>query len=158
MLHGVRDGTTRFVLNKQVAFVGKVSFLDGPAALGGIEVTVRGRRHPEGHRFPGGEHGGGPVMIAVSSPAFSVMEFPQALEMVAEHFQAWEVVAEGRHDLQAIEKQFLELDSLLRPGVLRPRPHERHQHRLPQPQDARGGDEGAARPPWGPAIAWAWTS
>ena len=41
MLRGVRDGSTRFVLNKQVAFVGKVSFLDEPAALGGIEVTVQ---------------------------------------------------------------------------------------------------------------------
>lgn len=41
MLHGVRDGSTRFTLNKQVAFVGKVSFLDGPVALGGIEVEVR---------------------------------------------------------------------------------------------------------------------
>jgi predicted RNA binding protein with dsRBD fold (UPF0201 family) len=36
----MRGNTTRFVLNKQVAFVGKVSFLDEPAALGGIEVTI----------------------------------------------------------------------------------------------------------------------
>jgi sugar phosphate isomerase/epimerase len=48
-------------------------------------------------------------MIAVSSPAFSVMEFPTVLEMIAREFDAWEVVAEGRHDLRAIEKQFLEL-------------------------------------------------
>jgi predicted RNA binding protein with dsRBD fold (UPF0201 family) len=40
MLRGVRGNSTSFVLNKQVAFVGKVSFLDEPAALGGIEVTV----------------------------------------------------------------------------------------------------------------------
>jgi sugar phosphate isomerase/epimerase len=48
-------------------------------------------------------------MIAVSSPAFSVLEFSQALETIARDFQAWEVVAEGRHDLKEIEKQFLEL-------------------------------------------------
>jgi sugar phosphate isomerase/epimerase len=48
-------------------------------------------------------------MIAVSSPAFSVLEFPQALETIAGEFEAWEVVAEGRHDLRDIEKQFLEL-------------------------------------------------
>jgi len=41
MLRGVGDNSTRFTLNKQVAFVGKVSFLDEPAALGGIEVTVQ---------------------------------------------------------------------------------------------------------------------
>jgi sugar phosphate isomerase/epimerase len=48
-------------------------------------------------------------MIAVSSPAFSVMEFPDALDVIAKRFQAWEVVAEGRHDLRDIEKLFLEL-------------------------------------------------
>jgi predicted RNA binding protein with dsRBD fold (UPF0201 family) len=41
MLRGMSDGGTRFTLNKQVAFVGKVSFLDEPAALGGIDVTVK---------------------------------------------------------------------------------------------------------------------
>ncbi len=40
MLRGMKDGSTWFMLNKQVAFVGKVSFLDGPVALGGIEVTI----------------------------------------------------------------------------------------------------------------------
>ena len=40
MLRGLRGPSTTFLLNKQVAFVGKVSFLDGPVALGGIEVTV----------------------------------------------------------------------------------------------------------------------
>jgi len=48
-------------------------------------------------------------MIAASSPAFSAMPFPQVLETIASNFQAWEVVAEGRHDLRAIEKEFLEL-------------------------------------------------
>lgn len=40
MLRGVQGSTTRFVLNKQAALMGKVSFLDGPVALGGIEVTI----------------------------------------------------------------------------------------------------------------------
>ncbi|MDW5561625.1 MAG: sugar phosphate isomerase/epimerase family protein [Methanomassiliicoccus sp.] len=48
-------------------------------------------------------------MIAVSSPAFSAMPFAQALETIASSFRAWEVVAEGRHDLREIEKDFLAL-------------------------------------------------
>jgi sugar phosphate isomerase/epimerase len=50
-------------------------------------------------------------MIAVSSPAFSVIPFAQAIEMVAKDFRAWEVVAEGAHDLRTIEKEFLDLTS-----------------------------------------------
>jgi sugar phosphate isomerase/epimerase len=48
-------------------------------------------------------------MIAASSPAFSALPFPKVLETIASSFQAWEVVAEGRHDLREIEKDFLEL-------------------------------------------------
>jgi predicted RNA binding protein with dsRBD fold (UPF0201 family) len=40
MLQGVRGNTTRFTLNKQAAFMGKVSFVEGTVALGGIEVSV----------------------------------------------------------------------------------------------------------------------
>jgi uncharacterized protein len=40
LLRGIREGRTRFMLNKQVALVGKVSFLDDTVALGGIEVTI----------------------------------------------------------------------------------------------------------------------
>jgi predicted RNA binding protein with dsRBD fold (UPF0201 family) len=40
MLRGRSPRTTRFTLNKQVAYIGKVSFLDGPVALGGIEVVI----------------------------------------------------------------------------------------------------------------------
>jgi predicted RNA binding protein with dsRBD fold (UPF0201 family) len=40
MLRGSTGRRTRFLLNKQVAFVGKVSFLEGRTALGGMEVTV----------------------------------------------------------------------------------------------------------------------
>lgn len=40
MLRGVQGSATRFMLNKQAALMGKASFLDGPVALGGIEVTV----------------------------------------------------------------------------------------------------------------------
>jgi sugar phosphate isomerase/epimerase len=48
-------------------------------------------------------------MISVSSPAFSVMEFPDALETIAKRFQAWEVVAEGRHDLREVEGKLAQL-------------------------------------------------
>lgn len=48
-------------------------------------------------------------MIAVSSPAFSVLAFPEALERIARDFEAWEVVGEGRHALPAIEREFLEV-------------------------------------------------
>jgi sugar phosphate isomerase/epimerase len=47
-------------------------------------------------------------MISVSSPAFSLMPFDQAIETVAKNFRAWEIVAEGRHRLEDIEKRFLE--------------------------------------------------
>jgi uncharacterized protein len=40
MLCGREGGRTVFQLNKQVALVGKVSFLDHPVALGSIEVEV----------------------------------------------------------------------------------------------------------------------
>jgi predicted RNA binding protein with dsRBD fold (UPF0201 family) len=40
MLRGKSVGTTRFTLNKQVAYIGKVSFLEGPVTLGGIEVVI----------------------------------------------------------------------------------------------------------------------
>lgn len=40
MLKGVEGNRTRFTLNKQAAFVGKVSFLEERVALGGISVIV----------------------------------------------------------------------------------------------------------------------
>jgi predicted RNA binding protein with dsRBD fold (UPF0201 family) len=40
MLRGVGANSTRFSLNKQVAYVGKISFLEERAPLGGIEVTI----------------------------------------------------------------------------------------------------------------------
>ena len=40
LLHGVRPGSTGFALNKQVAYVGKLSFVEEQAPLGGIEVTI----------------------------------------------------------------------------------------------------------------------
>ena len=40
MLRGAEAGSTSFSLNKQVAFVGKISFLEEQAPLGGIEVTI----------------------------------------------------------------------------------------------------------------------
>lgn len=44
MLRGVRENSTRFTLNKQAAFMGKVSFIEGPVALGGIEVLIEDDR------------------------------------------------------------------------------------------------------------------
>ncbi len=40
MLRGMGDGRTTFRLNKQVAYVGKLSFQEGASPLGTIEVTV----------------------------------------------------------------------------------------------------------------------
>lgn len=40
LLKGRGPGGTSFVLNKQVAYVGKVSFLEEASPLGGIEVAV----------------------------------------------------------------------------------------------------------------------
>ncbi len=40
MLRGMREGRTTFRLNKQVAYVGKLSFQEGSSPLGNIEVTV----------------------------------------------------------------------------------------------------------------------
>ncbi len=48
-------------------------------------------------------------MISVSSPAFSLMPFDQAIETVAKNFRAWEIVAEGLHRLENIEKRFIEV-------------------------------------------------
>ncbi len=48
-------------------------------------------------------------MIAVSSPHLSRWDFPYALERVAEHYQAWEIVAEGKHLLRDICDDFLRL-------------------------------------------------
>lgn len=48
-------------------------------------------------------------MISVSSPAFSLMPFDQAIEAVAKNFRAWEIVAEGMHRLESIEKSFIEM-------------------------------------------------
>jgi len=40
MLRGTSGTTTSFSLNKQAALSGKVSFLDGKVALGGIQVEI----------------------------------------------------------------------------------------------------------------------
>jgi hypothetical protein len=40
MVQGTNGNGTRFVLNKQAALSGKVSFLDGKVALGGIQVAI----------------------------------------------------------------------------------------------------------------------
>lgn len=48
-------------------------------------------------------------MIAISSPHLSRWDFPYAIGKVAEHYQAWEIVAEGKHFLRDIVGEFLEL-------------------------------------------------
>ena len=40
MLRASSDTETHFQLNKQVAYVGKISFIDGTMALGSIEVFI----------------------------------------------------------------------------------------------------------------------
>ncbi len=42
MLRGMADDAIRFLLNKQAAFVGKISFAEGNAPLGHIEVIIGG--------------------------------------------------------------------------------------------------------------------
>lgn len=41
MISNMKDDVTRFMLNKQAAFVGKVSFTEGESPLGPIEVLLR---------------------------------------------------------------------------------------------------------------------
>jgi len=41
MRRGMSGNGTSFALNKQAAFMGKVSFIEGYAVLGGIDVTVK---------------------------------------------------------------------------------------------------------------------
>lgn len=48
-------------------------------------------------------------MISVSSPSFTAIPLAQAMDSIAQEFKAWEVVAEGGHDLRSIEKEFLEI-------------------------------------------------
>jgi len=48
-------------------------------------------------------------MIAISSPHLSRWDFPYAIGRVAEHYQAWEIVAEGKHLLRDIVDDFLKL-------------------------------------------------
>ncbi len=43
MLKGKRENSIHFMLNKQVAFVGKVSFTEGETPLGPIKVTIETR-------------------------------------------------------------------------------------------------------------------
>lgn len=45
-------------------------------------------------------------MIAVSSPAFSILDFEIALGFISQHFDAWEIIGEGHHFLPEIEKEF----------------------------------------------------
>lgn len=46
-------------------------------------------------------------MIAISVPALSLIDFETALASVSKEFSAWEIVAEGKHYLPDIEREFL---------------------------------------------------
>jgi sugar phosphate isomerase/epimerase len=48
-------------------------------------------------------------VVAISSPHLSRWDFPYAIERVAEHYRAWEIVAEGKHLLRDIVDDFLKL-------------------------------------------------
>ncbi len=48
-------------------------------------------------------------MIAISSPHLSRWDFSYAIGRVAEHYRAWEIVAEGKHLLRDIVDDFLKL-------------------------------------------------
>ena len=50
-------------------------------------------------------------MISVSSPVFSLLDFEMALGFVSQEFDAWEIVAEGRHFLPELEKGFADATS-----------------------------------------------
>ncbi len=50
-------------------------------------------------------------MIAISVPALSLVDFETALASVSQQFNAWEIVAEGKHYLPDIEKDFIDATS-----------------------------------------------
>jgi sugar phosphate isomerase/epimerase len=50
-------------------------------------------------------------MISVSSPVFSMLDFEMALGFVSQEFDAWEIVAEGRHFLPDLERNFRDITS-----------------------------------------------
>ncbi|MFP4169507.1 MAG: sugar phosphate isomerase/epimerase family protein [Methanomassiliicoccales archaeon] len=47
-------------------------------------------------------------MIGVSSPVFSLVDFEMAMAFIDQHFDAWEVMGEGRHLLPGVEERFHE--------------------------------------------------
>ncbi len=105
MLHGIKGNTTSFKLNKQVAFMGKVSFIDHPVALGSIDVVIEDAdiERTIDHLAESTVRKEEAESISVSSPAFSIIDFHDVLDFISEHFDAWEVVAEGKHSLPEIE-------------------------------------------------------
>jgi sugar phosphate isomerase/epimerase len=50
-------------------------------------------------------------VIAISIPSLSLIDFRIALAQVGKEFSAWEIVAEGKHYLPDIEKEFLDATS-----------------------------------------------
>jgi hypothetical protein len=77
-----------------------VSFIEGPVALGGIEVSIEDDDIKGVIDHLAEENGGGSGNDLGSSPAFSALPFQEALETIASDFQGGRVVAEGQHDLR----------------------------------------------------------
>jgi sugar phosphate isomerase/epimerase len=50
-------------------------------------------------------------MISVSSPVFSLIDFEMALDFINQHFDAWEIVGEGGHNLPRMRDGFLDITS-----------------------------------------------
>ena len=50
-------------------------------------------------------------MILISSPTFSLQSFDEIFEKISEHFDGWEIVAEGRHFLPLIKERLVEIRS-----------------------------------------------
>ena len=50
-------------------------------------------------------------MILISSPTFSLQSFDEMFEKINEHFDGWEIVAEGRHFLPLIKERLVEIGS-----------------------------------------------
>jgi sugar phosphate isomerase/epimerase len=47
-------------------------------------------------------------MIAISCPGFCMTPFKEMLEAIAQHFDSWEIVAEGMHDMHDIKDHIRE--------------------------------------------------
>ena len=110
LLRGIEADSITFSLNKQAAFVGKISMVEGNVPLGAIIVTIQDEDLSSliDRVAPTTSGRGGAAMIAISSPSLSLLPLREALAAVQSGFKAWEIVAEGRHYLPDIAKELEE--------------------------------------------------